>query len=487
MYSYQASENTHSKRKPKNALNSILNTTERHSQNVRKITFDISPAFDDYLFSWDYQQYLVIGGYGSGKSYHTAIKIILKLLQEKRTCLVVRNVFESLKESCYTLLCSILTNVNLLTTSPAIMAKNKNKIYAKLSPMELVFPNGSRIIFKGLDKPDKIKSVHDVSIVWIEEAAEIRKDAYSELIGRVRSPDKSTHIIMTCNPVSKSNWIYKQFFVNRDNKGSRDVKVEPETFYKSKMLVQDKVYYHHSTIDDNPYLPKSYRKSLDAIQQHDYPLYLVVRHGMFGATGLRVLPQAMTSDKDVVARKVAKIPVKDHYFGFDLGFEESFNAVVSCAVDTEKNILYIYDEIYMNKLTDVQFAQDEDFKVLKDKVLQIQKSGLHKHIVADSSDPKAIAYYKSQGYPIRACVNRFKGSRLANTRKIKRFSKIVISSSCQNAIAELIDLSYKKNQAGELYQDVFTIDPHTFSAIWYALDIVEVADYKIRTYATKGG
>jgi phage terminase large subunit len=367
------------------------------------------------------------------------------------------------------------------------MRKNKNKVYAKLSPMELIFPNGSRIIFKGLDKPDKIKSVHDVSIVWIEEAAEIRKDAYSELIGRVRSTDLDTHIIMSCNPVSKANWIYKHFFVNRGKGGNRDVKVEPEIFYKAKMLVNGGVYYHHSTIDDNPYLKNSYKKSLDAIQEHDYPLYLVVRHGMFGATGLRVLPQSMQSNKDVVNRNVAKIPLKDHYFGFDLGFEESFNAVISCAVDTEKNILYIYDEIYANKLTDVDFAKDSAFMGLKETVLRMQKKGLQKHIVADSSDPKAIAYYQSQGYPMRACVNRYKNSRIANVRKIKRFKKIVVSSKCQNTVMELIDLSYKKNSNGDLCQDKFTIDPHTFSAIWYALDTVEVADYKIRTYATKRG
>jgi phage terminase large subunit len=487
MYNYQKSENAHSKRMPSVGTGSMANTTARNAKDVRKVTFDVAPAFDDYLFSWDYPQYLSIGGYGSGKSYHTAIKIILKLLQEKRTCLVVRNVFASLKESCYNVLCGILVGVNLLTTNQAMMQKNKNKIYAKLSPLELIFPNGSRIIFKGLDKPDKIKSIHDVSIVWVEEAAEIRKDAYSEIIGRVRSPDLSTHILMTCNPVSKSNWIYKHFFVSRDKDGNRKVKLEPEVFYKSKMLVLDNVYYHHSTIDDNPFLQKSYRKSLDAIQKHDYPLYLVVRHGMFGATGIRVLPQAVTSRHDVVEKNIAKIPLKDHYYGFDLGFEESYNAVISCAIDTEKNILYIYDEIYMNKMTDVEFSKNEDFMLLKEKILQAKRQGVYKHIVADSSDPKAIAYYQSQEYPMRACTNRFKGSRLANTRKIKRFSKIFISSKCINTVSELIDLTYKKTQAGELYQDIFAIDPHTFSALWYALDTVEVADYKIRKYSTKKG
>ena len=49
-----------------------------------KITKKVSPAFEDFIFNWDYEQYLLIGGYGSGKSYHIAFKIILKLLNEKR-------------------------------------------------------------------------------------------------------------------------------------------------------------------------------------------------------------------------------------------------------------------------------------------------------------------------------------------------------------------------------------------------------------------
>ena len=53
-----------------------------------KITKKVSPAFEDFIFNWDYEQYLLIGGYGSGKSYHIAFKIILKLLNEKRKALV---------------------------------------------------------------------------------------------------------------------------------------------------------------------------------------------------------------------------------------------------------------------------------------------------------------------------------------------------------------------------------------------------------------
>ena len=49
-----------------------------------KIVKKVSPAFEDFVFNWDYETYLEVGGYGSGKSYHIAFKIILKCLAEKR-------------------------------------------------------------------------------------------------------------------------------------------------------------------------------------------------------------------------------------------------------------------------------------------------------------------------------------------------------------------------------------------------------------------
>ena len=99
-------------------------------------------------------------------------------------------------------------------------------------------------------------------------------------------------------------------------------------------------------------------------------------------------------------------------------------------------------------------------------------------IIADNADPKAITYYRQNGYQIRACRNKFAGSRLSNTRKIKRFKKIVCSPKCKNTIRELKDLTYATNKDGELLEDEFNIDPHTFSAIWYALDHYEVTDLK---------
>ena len=126
-----------------------------------------------------------------------------------------------------------------------------------------------------------------------------------------------------------------------------------------------------------------------------------------------------------------------------------------------------------------------EMQALKDKIDSMCSNGIDKVIVADNEDPKAIAYYRQCGYRIRACRNKFAGSRLSNTRKIKRFRKIIVSPKCKNTIRELRDLTYKKDAKGNVVYDEFNIDPHTFSAIWYALDTVTVADAKTKNFNSR--
>jgi phage terminase large subunit len=453
-----------------------------------KIEKKISPAFEDFVFDWDYEKYLVIGGYGSGKSYHIAFKIILKLLQEKRKCLVIREVFDTIQESCYDLFYEILDDMGIITDSPYEYKKKRAKVLGLKSPLTFKFPNGSRIIFKGMDKPEKVKSINGVSIVWFEECSEIKYAGYLEVLGRIRTPDASMHFILSCNPIGRENWVYRHFFVSLDDEGQEKVLVDENKFYDKKIIIHDGVYYHHSTPDDNPWLPWQYLKRLDKLKDYDYPLYVVARWGRFGATGTRVLPQFEVEKwakrfKD----NIQKLGPENQYFGFDFGFEESFNAVISMSVDNKKGVLYIWDEIYMNHVTDDKFANQPEMLELKERINNMNASGYNKMIIADNEDPKAIKYYRQCGYPIRACRNKFAGSRLSNTRKIKRFKKIVVSPKCKNTIRELKYLAYKKDSKGNVIYDEFNVDPHTFSAIWYALDDVTVADIKDKDFNTKKG
>lgn len=454
-----------------------------------KISKKVSPAFEDFIFNWDYEQYLLIGGYGSGKSYHIVFKLILKLLEEKRKALVVRQVYDTIYESCYDLFKEQLEEMNLLAADINEFKKSKNKCVALKSPLRILFPNGSQIIFKGMDKPEKVKSINGVSIVWMEECSEISPEAYKELLGRIRTPNVSMHFILSCNPVNRENWVYEQFFEREIAEGKKLVIVDEEKFYNKKCIIKNGIYYHHSVPSDNPWLPWQYLRRLDDLKNYDYPLYMVARWGRFGASGTRVFPQFVIANRTMnFKQRVMDLGIENQYFGFDFGFEESYNAVVSMSVDVERSILYIWDEIYVNKLTDPEMARRKDMQKLKDRLDNYYQMGYNKLIVADNEDPKAIQYYRQMGFLIRPTRNKFNGSRLSNTRKIKRFRQIIVSPKCPNVIKELKNLTYRKDSQGKVIYDEFNIDPHTLSAIWYALDTVTVADVKQKEfYSKKGG
>lgn len=453
-----------------------------------KIEKKISPAFEDYIFNWDYETYLCVGGYGSSKSYNTAFKIILKLLQEKRKALVIREVYDTIQDSCFDLISEILEDMNLLADDSMTKLQRKRKVIKRMSPLSFSFPNGSKIIFKGMDKPQKVKSINGVSIVWLEEAPEIKYDGFKELQGRLRTPYDTMHFILTCNPVSRNSWIYTHFFSRPLDNGDTKVIMPEDTFYNNKVTIKNGVYYHHSIPEDNMWLQPSYIKRLDELRFYDYPLYLVARWGRFGASGTRVLPQIVIQhNTKPIWDSINRLGPENQYFGFDFGFEESYNAVVSMSVDLEKSYLYIWDEIYINHITDDRFAASEEMQSLKQMLNSYYEQGYNKYIVADNEDPKAIQYYRQNGFRIRPCKNKFAGSRLSNTRKIKRFKKIIILPHCKNVINELKDLTYAKDAKGNPIYDKFNIDPHTFSAIWYALDTVNVVDLKEKKFNSQAG
>ncbi|WP_127539378.1 PBSX family phage terminase large subunit [Paenibacillus illinoisensis] len=413
---------------------------------------EVNPHFEDFLFDWNQKFQFLVGGYGSSKSYHVGLKLVLKLLEERRTALVVREVYDTLRDSTYALLSEIIVDLGL-----------EGKVKLVSSPMQIRFPNGSRIIFKGMDKPEKLKSIHNVSIIWIEECSEVKYTGFKELIGRLRHPTLKLHMILSTNPVSTSNWSYKYFF--KDPKNNIHV-LDDMDLYRDRVIVVKDTYYHHSVADDNLFLPESYIEQLEDLKTHDPDLHRIARRGRFGVNGKRVLPQFVVAPHEEVmsAIQATKSPVKRT--GMDFGFEDSYNALVRLTVDHKEKILYIHWEYYKNKMTDDRTALE---------IMEFKES--RELIRADSAEPKTIAYYRQMGFNMQG-AKKFQGSRLQYTKKIKRFKKIVCSSNCVNVISELQDLTYAVDKNGEIIEDQFNIDPHTFSAIWYALDDYEVADMK---------
>lgn len=438
------------------------------------IETEVSAAFENYLYDWDYRTQLLIGGFGSGKSHVNALKLIIKAYSEKRDMMVIRKTYKSHRNSTFKLFKKILKSMNLLETNPRAFSHDY-KVIAKESPMKLIFPTGSTIIFEGTDDIENMKSIDDVTIIWFEECSQLTLKIFMNLRGRARSPGKDSYFLLSTNPVSMENWVYTTFFIKDEsdirNKGKTKeelIVVEPEEFYTKKTLVRKGVYYHHSTVDDNPYMSTSYIKDLEEIQDYDRQLYETARNGRFGTTDKIVLPQfRVANSHERLIAEVSKIDERYHFTGFDFGFEESYNAVVRMAVDKEKQYLYIYDCLYENHVTDDIFIT----RPLMQKIMKHQKycdeNGIRFNpVVGDSSSPKDIAYYSQQGMYIRACLNRgmvpnASGTRIANTKKIKRFKRIICSPNCQDVIKELKYLTYKVDKNDKVCYDQFNRDPHS--------------------------
>ena len=417
---------------------------------MKNIEFILNDHFAEFVEDWDHKIYLLVGGYGSSKSYHVAVKLIGKLLQEKRKALVVREVYDTIRDSCYDLLEEVAEAMGV-----------DGYLTFTTSPMQVRFKNGSKIIFKGMDKPAKLKSMNGVSIVWIEECSEVKYAGFKEILGRLRHPVLSNHIILSTNPVNKSNWCYRYFF--QDKKAKLFI-LDDEKLYKERCVVVGKTYYHHSTVDDNYFVPQDYIEQLDDLKIHDPDLYRVARKGRFGVNGRLVFPQFVVEADEQVRAEMKNVRHPLEKNGMDFGFVTSYNAVVRMLIDHDNKILYLYDEYYSKDKTDPEIA--EDIKKWKDILIK-----------ADCAEPKAIRYYKQKGFRIRAC-KKFKGSRKIYTKKVKRFRKIVCSDKCENIIDELQDLTFAVDKNGEIIEDEFNIDPHTLSAIWYGLDDYEVSDLK---------
>ena len=384
--------------------------------------------------------------------------------------------YDTHRDSTFSLFKEILEGMNLLADSPK---DKKRKVVAKESPFKLTFPNKSEIIFKGMDKPEKLKSLNGITIVWLEECSEIKYDGYKELLGRLRHPYLSLHFILSTNPVGTDNWVYKHFFKSVDETGKETVTLDDEILYKLKTVVRGDTYYHHSTVDDNYFVQQDYIDQLEEMKKFDKDLWRIARRGRFGVNGLRVLPQWEVRDHELVMRDVRDIPKRWHRVGMDFGFETSYNAIVWMAIDDKEKILYIYKEYYKNKMTDDKTAEDLKTDPKYEGILQ-------EEIIADCEDPKAIQFYCQEGFNMRKC-RKFAGSRLANTKKVKRFKKIICSSECINTNRECSTLTYFKKPDGTLVLDEFNIDPHTFSAIWYGLDGYTVANMKEQKTNSKKG
>ena len=149
---------------------------------------------------------LPYGGGGSGKSHEVAQKILLRI--EKAVLLGYHEGFLCLRKTSPDVKRSVFLLFKTYIDLWGLEGITTNK-----TDLSYTWPDGQFISCGGLDDPEKVKSIEDITGVWMEEATQFTLGDFRQLDLRLRG-DVSSYfqIVMSFNPMDDASWINLEFF-----------------------------------------------------------------------------------------------------------------------------------------------------------------------------------------------------------------------------------------------------------------------------------
>ena len=377
------------------------------------------PLYRPLLFDYSNRWEVYKGSAGSGKSYSITQKLIIRACSEKIRILVTRRYGSTLRNTCFSLFKEILTKWKIA-----------QYVNIRETDFNIRFPNGSEVIFMGLDEETKLLSLNNVGTIWVEEAYEVPKPIVEQLNLRMRGKNKNQQIILSFNPISKNHWLYDFCEVN------------PPTSFK----------YIHSTYKDNPFLNYDYIKELEELYTRNPAKARVFCDGQWGVDSEGLVLQNWKQEEFDAMELAAK--GYEHRVGMDLGWIDK-TAIINSLYDRDNKTIYVFDEFYKSgcQLTDIVRAV-EDMGLTKSK------------IYVDAAEPRSIQYFRNEGIKAEACA-KGKDSVKAGLMFLQD-NLIIVHPRCKNFITELENFSYIKSKVtGEWTEDTTHEYSHAIDACRY--------------------
>lgn len=387
-----------------------------------------SRVFNKHIYDklTDYSTFTEIhyGGASSGKSHGVIQKVVFKSLQAwkyPRKVLFLRKVGSSVYDSIFEDVKQCLEAWGLL-----VACKVNNSAY------RIELPNGAQFIFKGLDNPEKIKSIKGISDVVMEEASEFTLDDYTQLTLRLRDkkhPFKQIYLMF--NPVSKVNWVYNAFFVKKP---------------KNTVIYQ-------TTYKDNRFLDEVTKENIEELANRNEAYYKIYALGEFATLDKLVFPKYK---KQLLNKEeLSHIPSD---FGLDYGFINDPSAFMHVKIDEENKRLYILEEYVKKGLTNDKIAE------------AIKALGYSKEIIrADSAEKKSNQELRNLDIPRVIDVIKGPGSVMQGIQYILQY-EIIVDERCVKTIEELENYTWKKDKAtNEYINEPVDSYNHCLDAVRYAV------------------
>lgn len=397
--------------------------------NTGNIEINIEPSF----FNETYIQYLgrkekfqvFYGGAGSGKSYFIVQNLLIRLLKQKQKLMVVRQTFNTHRDSTFAEFRHALD----------VMGITEHTNISR-STLDITLPNGSEIIFKGADEESKLLSIQGVSMTWIEEATEVSKEIFDQLVLRMRGGSLRKHMFLSFNPISATHWLKEEFFDNP----------------------REDSFVSHTNYEDNRFLEQDYIDNLLEMKERNPLKYDVYALGKWGTTGKKVYDnwEEMELDRyELLKNNIELVSA----VGLDFGYIADPTVMVVSLVDLEKKEIYIIDEMHRHGLLNNEIAHE------------IIASGYGREvIIADSAERKSIDEIKSYGVPRIEPAKKGGGSVMQGVQFLNQF-KIYVDPSCVHTIDELDNYSYKQDKrTGKYINEPVDNFNHILDALRYSME-----------------
>ena len=404
--------------------------------NVVSLPKTIGKGYKDY---WNFKgRYRVCkGSRASKKSKTTALWFIVNMMKyQGANLLVVRKVFRTLKDSCFTELKWAINRLGV-----------QGYWEVKESPLEMTYkPTGQKIYFRGLDDPLKVTSitveVGALCWMWIEEAYEIMNEADFDMLDesiRGEVPEGLfKQITLTFNPWNEKHWMKKRFF---------DVENNPDIMAKT------------TNYQCNEWLDEADLRVFEQMKKNNPRRYKVAGLGDWGIVEGLIYENWEEKAFNHKSEEFQKEhPNIKSAFGLDFGYTNDPSALFCGLVDLDKAEIYVFDEMYKKALTNKAIFQN------------IQAMGYVKEkIRADSAEPKSIDELRELGlYNIRA-ARKGKDSINNGIQYIQGF-KIYVHPRCVNFLTEIGNYTWDVDKAGSKLNKPIDDFNHLLDAMRYALE-----------------
>lgn len=346
---------------------------------------------------------ILFGGSGSGKSDWKATELLLKCMMPGKFCRVLfaRKFREQVRDSQFLLFKGLIARYGL-----------QDVFQIKESEMDIICrTTGNLLLSGGLDDVDKLKSIPDITDVWLEEPIDrkgsILSSDFTELDRRLRCPLASNHIHFTFNPVSKDSWIHDYFF-------------------KSDAYAP---FALKTTYLDNHFSPPKQARQFEILKEKKPDEWAVYAMGEWGS-----LKQGLVFPEYSIVKDFPKDCKKTGY-GLDWGFFPDPTAVVRCGI--KGDVLYLDEVVYEHHLTSQTRAD------------MMKRRGVlpNAQIIADRN-PEAIAELKAKGFFRIEAATKGAGSIKAGLDAMHNF-KICITERSKNLKMELDNYEWEKDRRND--------------------------------------